>query len=371
VNGNTRFAADLYNKLSTGTGNTFFSPYSISVALGMTWAGAAGTTETAMAATLHFPCGQDRLHACVNALDLQLKARANAAGFVYSCVNQLWGEKTARFESAFLRTVSENYGTGMRLLDFLHQPDPSRIVINTWVSEQTHDRIKDLIPQASIDQDTRLVLTNAIYFKAEWADTFSSEDSRNGYFFRSQNDSTATKLMHREGSYATVQAADYSAIELPYRGGTASMLIVMPAWGKMVAVETSLSPEFITALTASLAANLVGLGLPKFSFTQAFSLKDQLIALGMGTAFSGLADFSGISKEEALCIADVIHKAFVAVDEKGTEAAAATAVIMRPTSIQYPPPAFVVNRPFIFLIRDRASGAVLFMGKVVDPTTGA
>lgn len=365
--GNTAFAIDIYKKLSDGSKNVFYSPYSISIALAMTWGGARNQTERDMASVLHFPFPREKLHTAFNALDLALNQHAQTSGFELHVVNQLWGEKTYTFLPEYLKLVSLNYGAAMCLLDFVGNPEPSRMVINNWVSDQTNQRISDLIPQGSITDDTRLVLTNAIYFKAQWADTFFSKNTADQIFYRSETDLVTVKFMSREGSYKYVSAADYQAIEMPYKGKETSMLIIMPTPGKMAQVEAGLSSVFFTTLYSSLQPSNLFLQLPKFKFTTAsISLADILKSLGMAIAFGGLADFSGINGTGGLCISDVIHKAFVAVDEKGTEAAAATAVIMGETAI--PTVRLYVNRPFIFLIRDAQTNTVLFMGKLNDPT---
>jgi serpin B len=365
--GNTEFAIDIYNKLSDSTGNIFFSPYSISIALAMTWGGARNQTETDMATVLHFPFAQATLHAAFNALDLALIRHAQSGGFDLHIVNQLWGEKTYTFLPEYLKLMQVNYGAGMYLLDFIGNPEPSRLVINTWVSDSTNHKITDLIPKGSITGNTRLVLTNAIYFKAQWADTFYCENTNNLPFLRSENDTITTKYMSREGDYNYDSTAEYKAIELPYKGKKTSMIIILPATGKMAEIESEISAVFLTALYGSMQSRSVSLQLPKFKFTTGSnSIAGILKSLGMSIAFGDLADFSGINGTGNFYIGDVIHKAYVAVDEKGTEAAAATAVIGESSGI--PDVWLSVNRPFIFLIRDVSTNTILFMGKVNDPT---
>lgn len=368
IKGNTDFAFDLYKKLSnTDTGNTFFSPYSISMALAMTWAGARGQTESEMATALHFSLDQSQLHPAFNALDLGLKSEAQKDGFELNIVNQLWGEVTYDFLPDFLKTASVNYGAALRLLDFINNPDASRLTINTWVSDQTKTRIQDLIPQGAITPATALVLTNAIYFKAQWADTFSKASTGNRWFYQG-NDSVAAPFMQKQGSYKYAANPDFSALEMQYKGGDISMLFILPEPGKMSGVESALTSDFLANVSGSLQEKDVDVAIPKFKFaTSSISMKDILISLGMAAAFSD-ADFSGIDGTRDLFISDVIHKAFVAVDEKGTEAAAATAVIMLRGSIMMPPPIpFIADRPFIFLIRDNTTGTILFMGKLENP----
>jgi serpin B len=368
--GNTDFACDLYKKLSTAaTGNTFFSPYSISMALAMTWAGARGQTGSQMASVLHFSLDQAQLHPAFDALDLALRARAQKDSFDLNIVNQLWGEKTYYFLPEYLKTLSLNYGAAMRLLDFINSADASRLAINAWVSDKTQSRIQDLIPAGAITPLTRLVLTNAIYFKAQWADTFLKEDSGNQWFYRATGDSVAAIFMHKEDRFKYDSTQDYSSLEMPYKGGEISMLFILPGPGRMATVESELSSNFLAGVSGALQERAVVVAIPKFKFTTSSnSLRDILISLGMPAAFSDTADFSGIDGTRNLSISDAIHKAFVAVDERGTEAAAATAIIARTSALEIPPPvSFTANRPFIFLIRDNVTGSVLFVGKLINP----
>ena len=270
----------------------------------------------------------------------------------------------------YLKTVSVNYGAAMRLLDFINNPDPSRLVINSWVSDQTNSRIQDLLSPGTISDSTRLVLTNAIYFKAQWADTFQKGSTYDQMFYP-KGDSMLVKFMHRKAFCKYIANSELSALELPYKGNNLSMLFILPQQGKTASVESGLSSDLISGLTGSMQQTMVYVAIPKFKFTtSSTSLGQVLGALGMVSAFSDMADFSGIDGTRLLRISDVIHKAFVAVDERGTEAAAATAVIMIAGSAFNPNPVFfTLDRPFIFLIRDNTSGTVLFMGKVVRPVT--
>jgi serpin B len=369
VSGNTSFAIDLYNKLATGSTNTFFSPYSLSTALAMTWGGAAGGTAQDMAAALHFSAPQATLHQEWDALDLALTAHAAAAGFELHIVNQVWGEKTTAFLPDYIKLLTINYGAPLLLLDFINSPDPSRQTINAWVGSQTQQEIQNLIPEGGIDNLTRLVLTNAIYFKAQWADTFPHENTADRFFYRSDVDSVSTEFMSNVGSYSYYADSGISAIRIPYKGNQTSMLIILPAKDNMAQVTAGLSAAFIASVQSSLQATEIGLYLPKFSFsTGAIALSAPLKSLGMASAFSDTANFSGIDGALDLRIKEVYHKAYVAVDEAGTTAAAATAVTVTASAVPLPPTIVNVNRPFIFLICDDSTGAVLFMGEVVDPT---
>jgi serpin B len=366
--GNTEFAFDMYKKLSKPDSNLFFSPYSISIALAMTWAGARGQTESEMATTLHFDLDQAHLHPAFDALDLGLSARCQNDGFELHVMNQLWGEKTYQFLPDYINTASASYGASLRLLDFINNPDPSRLIINSWVSDQTNSRVQDLLAPGTISDSTRLVLTNAIYFNAQWADTFHKESTYD-QMFCTGSDSVPVKFMHKEAGYRYVANSDLSALEVPYKGNNLSMLFILPQQGKTASVESSLSSDMISSLAELMLQTQVIVAIPKFKFTtSSTSLKDILGSLGMVSAFSDAADFSGIDGTRLLRISDVIHKAFVAVDERGTEAAAATAVIMVAGSAFNPNPVyFTLDRAFIFLIRDTTTGTVLFMGKVAKP----
>ena len=373
VDGNTRFAFDLYRQLSVGEGNLFLSPHSISLALAMTYAGARSTTEQEMAQALQFLLSQEKLHPAFNALDQELAKRGQGAkgkddkGFRLNIVNAIWGQKNYSFLPAFLDTLAMNYGAGLRLLDFKGSPEPSRITINDWVSDQTEDKIKDLIPQGAIDPLTRLVLTNAIYFNAAWQYPFPEAATSDGDFRLLDGNTISVPLMHITESFSYAQGDGYQAVDLPYDGGELSMLVLLPDTGQFATFEKELAAERFAAILGEMESRQVALGLPKFEYTSEFNLNAVLASMGMPQAFSDMADFSGMTGDRDLYISDVIHKAFVAVDEAGTEAAAATAVIMRATAMPAEPVVLAVDRPFVFLIRDIKTGAILFVGRVLDP----
>jgi serpin B len=376
VGGDSAFAFDLYHTLrEEKDGNLFYSPHSISLALAMTYAGARGETERQMADTLHFTLPQDHLHPAFNGLDLALASRGEGAegkddqGFRLNIVNAIWGQESYEFLAEFLDTLGVNYGAGLRLLDFAGDPEASRVTINDWVSEQTEDRIKDLIPQGAINELTRLVLTNAIYFNAAWAEPFGESLTKDGPFFLLDGSQVAVPMMRQTTSLGYTEGAGYQAVELPYDGQELSMVIFLPEAGTFEAFEESLDAERADAILQSLGRREVALIMPKFEVESDFSLADALAALGMPVAFSPDADFSGMDGTYDLFISDVIHKAFVSVDEAGTEAAAATAVIMEAEAAleEEEPIEVTVDRPFIFIIRDIETEAILFVGRVVNP----
>ena len=375
VNGNNSFAFDLYQVLRQSGENLFYSPYSISEALAMTYAGARSGTEKDMAGALHFILPQDRLHPAFNSLDLQLKQRGEGAkgkdneGFRLNVVNAIWGQKDYQFLGQFLDVLAENYGAGLRLLDFISETEPSRIMINKWVSDQTEERIKDLIPQGVIDELTRLVLTNAIYFNAAWQYPFEETATADGLFFLLNGSNVTVPLMRQTESLRYTEGTNYQAVELPYDGRELSMVILLPKAGQFEAFEQSLDAAVVKGIIDRLEGGQVALTMPKFEYEYSLGLKKALTTLGMGVAFTPDADLSGMDGKRDLLIQDVIHKAFVSVDEAGTEAAAATAVIVGTTSVPAQPVEVKINRPFIFLIRDIPTGSMIFVGRVLNPAT--
>jgi len=354
-------------------GNLFFSPYSISVALAMTYAGAAADTADQMASTLRFTLPQDRLHPAFNAysLDLQDRAEAETEGtpFELSVANSLWGQQGLPFRMEFLDLLAQNYGAGMRLVDFASDPEAARLAINRWVGDETREKIQDLIPSGAIDTLTRLVLANAIYFKAAWLYPFEAEATTTEPFHLLDGSTVDVPMMHQNEPHGYAVREEYRALELPYETGNMSMLIILPDEGEFSSVEETLSLEMVRQLVDELTYGPVILSLPRFTYESAFSLKDALQHLGMSDAFDpDRANFSGMDGNRDLHIGSVLHKAFVSVDEQGTEAAAATAVIMQTTSaLADEPITFTVDRPFILLIRDGGTGSILFLGRVMDP----
>ncbi len=375
VEGNSAFAFELYQALRGEEGNIFYSPYSISLALAMTYAGARGETAQQMAETLKFMLEQEGLHPAFNWLDAQLAKRGQGAqgkdgkGFRLNVVNAIWGQKDYEFLPAFLDVLAENYGAGLRILDFITEAEKCRVAINDWVSNQTERRIKDLIPPGAITHLTRLVLTNAIYFNAAWEHPFEKQMTANGPFYLLGGGQVMVPMMKQTESFGYTEGGGYQAVELPYDGGELSMVILLPEAGTFKSFEAGLQAEQVRTIIENLQPTRVALTMPRFEFDSKFSLKDVLITMGMPDAFSpDDADFSGVTGKPELFISDVLHKAFVAVDEKGTEAAAATAVIIGVTSMPTEPPVQVtIDRPFIFLIRDIETGAVLFVGRVLNP----
>ena len=374
ADGNSGFAFDLYQKLKDTDDNLFYSPYSISLALAMTYAGARGETEKQMADTLHFGLPQESLHPAFNSLDIELASRGEGAkgkddaGFRLNIVNAIWGQKDYQFLAEFLDILAQNYGAGLRVLDFIKTPEQSRITINNWVSDQTEGRIEDLIPQGAIDALTRLVLTNAIYFNAAWQFPFKEEATSDGTFHLLDGGKITVPMMRQTESFGYAEGDTYQAVELPYDGRELSMVILLPRAGQFETFEDSMNYQAVKGIISELKSRQVSLTMPKFEFESEFSLKKALAAMGMPVAFSANADFSGMTGSRDLSIDEVIHKSFVSVDEAGTEAAAATAVMMRLTAAPGMPIEVTVDRPFLFLIRDIETGTILFIGRVINPS---
>ena len=373
---NRTFALDLYQQLETMDGNLFYSPYSISSALAMTYAGAEAKTAEEMAAVFHFVMEEDRLHPAFNTLDQYLEGLAKqeipddlGEVFQLNITNAIWGQKDFHFESDFLDTLATNYGAGLRLLDYIQAPEESRVTINDWVSDQTEERVQDLIPQGAINSDTRLVLSNAIYFKATWLESFEESLTEDKVFHGLDGEEFKTPMMSlgSDASFPYYQGDGFKAVDLPYLGGQVSMLVLVPDEGKFTDFEVNLNSEILDEIIGNLAYQSMYLNFPKFEFETEISLATILAKMGMPSAFNDGADFSGMTGTKDLFISDVFHKAFVSVDEEGTEAAAATAVVMSLTAAPENPLRLEVDRPFLFLIRDIQTNSILFMGRVVEP----
>jgi serpin B len=377
--GNQAFALSLYRELAADRGNLFFSPYSISVALAMTYAGAAGDTEREMRDTLHFDLDQPELHTAFDVTSRTLESRAQqiassalgadskaAEGFRLSIVNQAWGQKGYAFVDTYLDTLAQHYGAGLFLVDFAGRPQPSRRLINTWVADQTAQHILELLPEPAIDSRTRLVLTNAVYFKASWETAFEPGDTRDGPFQAPAGERNV-KMMHATLPLRYAHAANYQALELPYASDDLCMLIVLPEPGQLDAVSGRFDPVFLNEMLAQLSPASVMLSMPRWSFSSDLQLKSALSTLGMPAAFTPDADFSRLARSSELSISDVYHEAFVAVDEQGTEAAAATAVVIK-TKGSIEEVTVALDHPFLFVIYDEPTRQLLFVGQLVDPS---
>ncbi len=361
---NRAFAFDLYQALRGEDGNLFYSPHSISIALAMTYAGARENTAQQMAETLHFTLPSWQLHPAFNALDLSL-TKSDTGAFTLTDANALWGQTGYTFRPEFLDMLALNYGAGLQLLDYVDEGkrEQSRLTINRWVSDQTAGKIEELLKKGVLTKDTRLVLTNAIYFKAEWDIPFYG--TRDAPFTLLDGSQINIPTMSRRAGAGYAEDEGYQAVELLYKGGRMRMVILLPSPGQFEAFESALTGERVAAILQVLEPHDLKLYMPKFGYDASLSLGDTLAQMGMPDAFTPrVADFSGMDGTRDLLISDVVHQAFVAVDEIGTEAAAATGVIME---IESMPTEVRLDRPFIFLIHDMESDAILFVGRLADP----
>ncbi|MCY3017687.1 MAG: serpin family protein [Planctomycetota bacterium] len=370
---NNSFAADLYARLAAQPGNLFFSPNSIETALAMTCAGARGETAAQMAKVLHLPAKDDALHKHFGAFLKELNADKGADGkprsFQLSAANALWGQKGYAFLPEFLDLTKTCYGAGLSELDFRTNAEGARQTINAWVEKETKDKIKDLIAPGVLSSMTRLVLTNAVYFKGTWADQFQPAATKDQPFLLGGAEQVDCPMMHRKGGYGYKEGDGFMALQLPYQGGELSMIVLLPnAMDGLPKLEKDLTSANLAAWLRGFQHGDVAVTLPRFKVTAAFMLGDALQALGMSDAFTAAAaDFSGMDGKRDFSISAVIHKAFVDVNEEGTEAAAATAVVMKGRAAPQQPKVFRADHPFVFLIRHETSGAILFMGRLANP----
>ena len=374
VAGNNAFAVALYGQLRNQGGNLFFSPESVSTALAMTYAGARGETASQMAKTLDFTLPPDRLHPAMGALLADLNAPHD--GYQLRVANSLWAQKNYTFLGDFLKLTRTDYGAGFNQVDFKDDAEAARQTINQWVEQKTDDKIKDLLQPGALKPDTRLVLTDAIYFKGDWQTAFDKKETRDEDFHLSSARTIKAPLMHRAGGYNYFDGGSFQALEIPYKSGELSMVVLLPKEvDGLPALERSLTASNLKQWLSQLRpVPKVIVTIPKFKLTKQFELQTTLGAMGMPLAFErGVADFSGMTGNRELFISAVIHKAFIDVDEQGTEAAAATAVVMQralalaPDRNRPQPPVFRADHSFLFMIRDNRSGSILFMGRVTDP----
>jgi serpin B len=373
VEGNTAFALDLYARLSGTPGNLFFSPYSISTCLAMTYAGARGDTETQMARVLHFRKGDERLHSSFGELQQQLNDAEKQNGIQLNIANALWAQKGEPFLPAFLNIARNDYEANVNQADFTIGADAATREINRWGAQKTKDRIQSILSPGDVDNLTRLVVANAIYFKGTWARPFEKAEDSNQPFHLSTKSQVDTLLMHHFDDISYVGNDDFQAVAPTYSGDELSMMILLPrhvdALGQL---ENQVTPTFLAHLLAQMKNQLVEVFLPRFKLESHFILNDTLANMGMPDAFEPKANFSGLNGTNSLFISAVYHKAWCEVSEEGTEAAAigVPTVVMssEPEPNQPPPPPiFRADHPFIFLIRDTRSGSLLFLGRLADP----
>lgn len=365
---NNAFAVDLYGQLRAREGNLFFSPHSISTALAMTYGGARGKTAEQMAEVLRITLGQERLHPACAALVNDLNAAGKSGNYLLSVANALWVQKEYQLVQEFLDLIQETYGGGLYGVDFA-RGEAARQTINSWVERQTQDKIKDLIPPGMLNAATRLVLTNAIYFKGNWASQFKPASTRKEQFSLLSGQKVITPMMRQTQDFGYMENGVLQVLEMPYVNNELSMIVVLPNQAAgLPQAEGLLTMDNLAVWLSEIERQEVIVTVPKFKMTSSFKMKKVLQAMGMKDAFTSAADFTGITAEQQFQIGEVIHKAFVDVNETGTEAAAATAVVgLTSAPPPKPKPVFRADHPFLFMIRDNRSGSVLFMGRVMDP----
>jgi serpin B len=374
---NNRFSYDLYQQLATGPGasggNIFFSPYSISSALAITYEGARGITADEIRSVFHFPQDDTRRRQGFASINEVINNRDT--GYSLNTANALWADKAFTFLPEYTGIAEQWYNANTTTLDFAGQPDNSRLTINSWVGEKTNNKIPDLLPPGSVTSLTRLVITNAVYFKGTWEKQFDANMTQDAGFRVSSDKTTTARMMQRtddDARYPYAENGDVQMLEIPYAhssGAGLSMIVLLPKGDNLSAAEQYLNPENLSVIEQSASTQQVKVFFPRFHLETQYSLPTVLGAMGMPTAFTSSADFSGMDGRQDLLISDVVHKAYVDVNEEGTEAAAATGVVMNLAAVreESPVPVFRADHPFVFLIRDNNTGTILFAGRVTDP----
>jgi len=365
--GNTRFALDLYRELRSAQGNLFFSPYSISTALALVYAGAGGNTREEMARALHFTSAADDLHTGNREISRVLKEAGKAGNVELKVANAIWPQKGFRFLRTYNSLLRKFYGVLVTPVDFAEE-EAARTKINDWVQARTAGRIKDLLSPGVVDAFTRMVLVNAIYFKGQWQEQFKPSLTSEAPFWTAPEVQSPVQMMKLTHDFRYAETDALQVLELPYKGDDLSMVILLPkeTFG-LKQVEETLSEPALSSWLGGLQLIDVEVSLPKFELSFPFRLDEMLKSMGMKDAFSSAADFSAMTGQADLQLDAVLHKAFVSVNETGTEAAAATAVVMMTKSLSFPSVTFRADHPFLFLIREKTTGSILFMGRMVNP----
>ena len=366
VDASNRFSFELYRRYSSDGGNVLFSPYSISTALSMVYEGARGETADEMESVFHFVEEPSERRPAVVWIYNVLNGRDR--DYELHTANALWVQEDYPILEDYVDTVANYYGGEANALDFIGAPEESRVTINDWVEERTNDRIEDLFPPNSIHPEVRLVLTNAVYFKGDWLIEFDVESTRKEEFHVSPTESVEADMMSLRGDrFNYTETYEMQVLELPYTGKDVSMMILLPKENYLSDIESTLSCDELGELIDGLEETAVDVYLPRFTFETKYSMEEDLMEMGMPAAFTPSANFTGITEEDVLFIDIVIHQAFIEVNEEGTEAAAATGVSMPLSAAAPPRKVFRVDHPFIFIVRDRVTGIILFMGRVVTP----
>ncbi len=366
---NNLFAIDLYKKICDKPENLFLAPYSISTALAMTYVGARENTEKQMGEIMHFPANSKDFYDKYNESLKEIGALNDGSAINIYNANSIWAQRDFTFNEAFVKILKNSFNSSVNTVDFINETENSRQQINTWVEKQTNEKIKGLIPSGLVDYLTRLVLVNAIYFKANWATAFDEKQTQKIDFHVEETSSVACDFMTADKEFNYYEdETNLKAIEIPYSNGTLSMLIILPKDNAaFVALKKDFNYDLYKKITIGLSPKKVKLFFPKFKITSEFELSWILKEMGMPDAFSDRADFSGMTGKKDLKISKVIHKAFVEVNESGTEAAAATAVVMRIKSLPVNQPEFKADHPFMFIIKENKNNSILFTGNIHNP----
>ncbi len=363
VEGGNQFALELYSKYAAADKeNLFFSPYSISAALTMTYEGARGRTAEEMRQTLRLPDDKTQVRTAFTRLYDQINQRGTP--YELSTANALWAQNNYHFLRSYFNIVTEQYRGTIANLDFMGNPEGSRQAINQWVADQTNQAIEELIEEGKILPDIRLVITNAIYLKADWDKQFETDKTQSAPFKLASGKERTVKMMNQTGYFNYRETPESQILEMDYVGNDLSMLFILPRNKSLTALENVFDQAKLAEWKTDMKLQNMHISIPKFRFSDTYDLSEDLQSMGMSTAFNESADFSGMTGGKELAIAWVIHQADVEVAEYGTEAAASTAVAMRLSM----PDSFVADHPFIFLIQHKASDSILFMGRVNDPT---
>ncbi len=367
VTANNEFVFDLYAKYKSGPGNIFFSAFSISSAFAIVYEGARGQTGNEILSVFRFPSEDSSRRQAFKVLNDRINRKDKP--YKLFTANALWAQKDYVFQEDYFKIIDEYYAGKVENVDFIKATEEARLKINGWTAEKTNDRIKDLIPEGLLNSLTRLVITNAVYFKGSWAIQFPKKETKLEDFHVTFDKTTQVQMMALTGkSFQYTETQDLQAIKLPYKGNELSMVILLPKDARLDSLENSLSLEMFSSLNRNFIEKEVDVYVPSFKFEKKYYMSDTLIDMGIVEAFSDRADFSGMTASRDINIDQVIHQAFVEVNEEGTEAAAATAVVMKfASSLAGKPIVFKADHPFIFLIQDNETGEILFMGRVMNP----
>ena len=370
VKSTNAFAIDLYSRLTKGDSNLFFSPYSLTSALSMTYMGARGETAGEMQQALRFPADNVTTAASFEQLQGALQQAAEKGDWTLTVANALWGQVGFDFERSFLSLLNRHYSAPLQQVDFRNAPEAARSCINRWVVKETRNKIRNLIPRGALTPLTRLVLTNAVYFKGSWERPFRQAATESAPFRLDAGGTVQVPLMHQQATFQYAEKESVQILQMPYAGKRLAMVAVLPKTGRTLAgIEAELTEVGLQGWLAELNTRKVSVFFPRFQLETEFSLSGVLAEMGMPGAFAPSADFSGIADVDDLHIDAVVHKAFVDVNEEGTEAAAATGIIVGVTSARpEPPPVFRADHPFLFIIRDLRTGLALFMGRLTNPS---